>query len=197
MSDEREVEVLQAEVAFKAGFFTIEKATLRREGFNGAMSDPITRYNLERGNGVAALVHDTEADTLFFVEQFRYGSYKRGQGWLLEIPAGILEQDETPEVTIRRELGEEIGYRAGALEKIGTVFVSPGGSSEQIFIFYAPVIAANQIGEGGGLAHEGEDVRVVRLSVTESLGRLTAGEIQDAKTVIALQWLQLQRGLAK
>ena len=187
------VEILSESTVFKKFIFRIDEAHLRYERYSGGMSDKLVRLNFNRGDSVAALIHNTTDDTLVMTEQFRYPAYSKDptQGWLLEIPAGVVEVNEEPEKTMHRELKEEVGYEVQALQPIRTFYVSPGGTSERIFLFYAAV-TDNQSG-GGGLRSEGEDIRTVTLTVEDALAKMNAGEIVDAKTIIALQWLALER----
>jgi ADP-ribose pyrophosphatase len=193
----RRVQIIAQNEVFKKGIFRIDEAKLRYERYNGQMSDEITRLNLKRGDSVAAVVHDAEADTVVLTEQFRYPAYEKSGGWLLELPAGVVNADEEqdPQKTIQRELLEEIGYQVEKVERISTFYVSPGGSDERIHLYYAAANPKNQTGKGGGLAEEGEDIRVVVLKVNAALRMIDDGQIQDAKTIIGLQWLQLHRSI--
>ncbi len=98
-----------------------------------------------------------------------------------------------PTITLRRELMEEIGYRVNSFRKIASFFVSPGGTSERIHLFYAAISPKDKIASGGGLVSEGEDVRMVTMGVKEALYKISTGDIVDAKTIIGLQWLQINR----
>jgi ADP-ribose pyrophosphatase len=175
-------------------FFRVDEATLSFERFDGSMSPRVRRLVFERGDSAAALVFERDANVLLFTEQFRFPAYRKGEGWPLELMAGMVEEGETPEATVRRECEEELGYRPGNLEPVATFFVSPGGSSERIHLFYAEVTAAMQVGKGGGVAGEHEDIRIVRRSVDETRAALAAGRLTDAKTIIAVQWF-LNHGL--
>ena len=183
------VEVESRAIVFD-DFFQIEEAHLRHEQFDGAMSETVRRLSFERGDGVAALVVNVEAQTVLMVEQFRYPTFKHGDGWIVEIIAGMLEPDEAPETCIRREILEETGYRVRALRHVSTFYTSPGGTSERIFLFYGEVTDAQKIAQGGGSAHEGEDIRVLEIPLIEVWDALDAGRFQDAKTLIALMWLR-------
>ncbi len=192
----RRVEILEEEIVFKRYIFRIVQARLRHELYNGEMSDVLTRLSLSRGDSVAVLMHDPEAETLIFTEQFRYPTYDKTHaqsGWLIEIPAGTVEPHESPEKTIAREIMEEIGYQLRETQRIGTFYLSPGGTSERIILYYAQVSPTDKTGEGGGLVEEGEDVRTILMPVKEALKKLQHGEFHDAKTIIALQWLQLKQ----
>ena len=155
------------------------------------MGAQITRLVLERGESVAVLPHDPVAGVVLLCEQFRAPTVARGPGWLAEIPAGVLEEGESSETCGRRETSEETGHEVDALTWIATVYPSPGGSSERIHIFCGEVTLRTDAPDTAGVANEGEDIRILRVPVEDALRRLHAGEIQDAKTVIALQWLEL------
>lgn len=177
------------------GFFKIDEAHLQHELYNGGLSPELTRLNFNRGDSAAVILHDPLADTVIMTEQFRYPTYTKDHPWILEIPAGSVEADETadPSLTLRRELMEEIGYHVASFRKVASFFVSPGGTSERIHLYYAAISPKDKIARGGGLASEGEDVRMVTLGVQEALYKISTGEIMDAKTIIGLQWLQLNR----
>lgn len=187
----RRIEIFQQKLIFDRYIFRIEELKLRHELFDGSMGEPITRLVLERGDSVAVLPHDPAAGVVLLCEQFRAPTVARGPGWLVEIPAGILEEDETVQASARRETWEETGHEVAALTPIATVYPSPGGSSERIHVFCGQIALRPDAPETAGVAHEGEDIRIHRLPVAAALARLRAGEIQDAKTVIALQWLEL------
>jgi ADP-ribose pyrophosphatase len=189
--NKKRFEIIDAKEVFKRSIFRIEEARLRFERYDGNMSAETVRLNLDRGDSVAALVHDTENDAVVLTEQFRYPTSKKGPGWVMEIPAGILDANESPERAIRREIMEEVGYPVSSIEPICTFYVSPGGTSERILLFYARVSSSQRISSGGGLESEGEDIRTVSLPVADAVRRVRAGDIVDAKTVIALQWLEL------
>ena len=187
----KRVEIIKKEIAFQKYIFTVEEVHLRHELINGQMSDELIRLNLNRGDSVAALIHNPENDTILFTEQFRYATHEKGPGWLLEVPAGMLEKDEDPRAAMQRELIEEIGYSVESLQHISTFYLSPGGTSERIHLFYARVNPKDKTSHGGGLEKEGEDIRTVILSFEEARQKIVTGEIVDAKTIIGLQWLQL------
>ena len=174
-------------------FFHIEEARLRYERYDGNMSAEIVRLNLQRGDAAAAVVHDPEADTVVMVEQFRYSTYEKGPGWLLEIPAGVVEshKDADPADTMRRELEEEIGYHVTDLRHLQTFYLSPGGSSERVFLYYAIASPNDKQSDGGGLLIENEDLRVLILKTADVFDRMKSGQIQDAKSLVGLQWLQI------
>jgi nudix-type nucleoside diphosphatase (YffH/AdpP family) len=101
----------------------------------------------------------------------------------------MIDRGEQPEDSMRREIEEELGYRTDGIEHIATFYVSPGGSSERIWVYYAEVGDAGHVSAGGGLPGEYEDIRVVSISPEEARAALKDGKIADAKTIIGLQWL--------
>ncbi len=187
---EKKVEIL-AERRLVDAFFKLDEATLRHERRDGHMSEPIKRLNLERGDGVAALIHRPQKNTLVLVRQFRYPAHvHNGPGWILELTAGMLDKDEEPAETMRREIGEETGYVVKKLEFIAHFYLTPGGSSERIFLYYAEVDETSARTAGGGLAEESEDIEIVEMPLENAWEMLDGGQIIDAKTIIGLQWLR-------
>ena len=107
--------------------------------------------------------------------------------------AGSVEEDEEPEACIRREMMEEVGYRAGKLTLISQGYVSPGSSSERIFLYYAPVMTADLVDpKATGLAAEKEDTRRVEFSREDFLARVDAAFFDDAKAMALGFWLMAQ-----
>ena len=172
-------------------FFKVEEAHLRFEQFNGKMSRQIRRLSLERGDSVAVLVYNTTTEKIILINQFRYPTYQHGDGWITETIAGMVDHVEGPEETARRETQEETGLSINAFEHIATFYLSPGGSSERIFLYYSQVSGEQAKYEStSGLLHEGEDIKVIELSLQAALQKIRAGEIMDAKTIIGLYWLE-------
>lgn len=188
MGTERKVEIESSSLLLD-DFFKVRVAMLRFERTDGAMSDTVRRLSLERGDAVGVLLYHTEREQLLLVEQFRYPTLSRGgDGWVVEIMAGMVDEHESPESAARRETREETGYELESLVPISTFFVSPGGSSERVFLFYGEVSEASRSGEGGGLASENEDIALRTFSKRDLAEALRAGTLQDAKTVIAAMW---------
>jgi ADP-ribose pyrophosphatase len=175
------------------GFFKVDQATLQFERFDGSMSPDVTRYNFNRGDSVCVLLHNPQADTLILINQFRYPAYiNDGPGWLLELPAGSVSPGEAPDHTARRELIEEVGYQVEELEPVITIYPSPGGTSERIYIYYARISRRDRKTPGGGLSTEHEDIQTVEIPIKEAFEMLREGRLMDAKTIVALQWLALR-----
>lgn len=185
----KRVEIISKQRVFD-DFFKIDEVTLKYERFNGEMSEPTRRLCFERGDSAAFLIWNKETERVILTNQFRYCSYEKGLGWLLEIPAGIVEEGEEAEETARREILEETGYRAKKLTHINSFYVSPGGTSERIILYYAEVENRDRVGAGGGVETEHEDIQVLEFSLPELWSMLESGKIVDAKTLIAVQWLR-------
>jgi nudix-type nucleoside diphosphatase (YffH/AdpP family) len=169
-------------------FFKVDEAEVSFERFDGSMTPAVRRLVFERGDSVAAVVFDRDAQRLLLTEQFRFPTLEKGPGWLIEIIAGMVEAGEQPENSMRREIEEELGYRADRIEHIATVYVSPGGSSERIWVYYAEVSAVGHVSAGGGLPGEHEDIRILPMSPEEARAALRNGTIADAKSIVGLQW---------
>jgi ADP-ribose pyrophosphatase len=171
-------------------FFKVDEAHLRFEQFDGTMSNVVRRLNFERGDAVAALLVNAERRSVYLVQQFMYPTLEKAGGWLDTVVAGMIDAGETPEQAARREIVEESGFTVDKVEPIASFFLSPGGSSERIFLFAAVVSEAARTAKGGGLASENEDIKVMEWPVDEFLARVTAGGLHDAKTIIAGHWLK-------
>jgi len=179
-------------------FFKLEETHLRFEKFNGEMSQLVRRFSLERGDSVAVLVFNLNTNKLILISQFRYPTYKNGHGWTIETIAGMVDSGEKPEESARREVEEEVGLNISTLEHITTFYPSPGGSSEQIFLYYSEVSGEQAKYEAlGGLIGEGEDIMALEISLADALDKIKFGEIMDAKTIVGIYWLQNRQLLKK
>ncbi len=170
--------------------FAIDEAELSYERFDGTMSPKVRRLSFERGDSVAALLYNRETKTILLVNQFKYPAWEKGPGWITEVVAGMLEGDESPESALRREVLEESGWKIERLEPIATFYVSPGGSSERIHLFYAEVTDRGRVAPGGGRAEENEDIARVEIPRARLGEVIESGEIADAKTLLGLLWLE-------
>ena len=190
--DTKKIEIQRKRLIFDDKF-QIQEAEVSVQRYDGQMGKPVRRLVFERGDAAAAILFNRDSQKILLVEQFRYPTYEKGPGWIQEVVAGVIKPDEGPEEAIRREVEEEVGYRLQQLTPIATFYVSPGGTSERIFLYYAEVGNGDRVSAGGGLVDENEDIQLVEYSKSELRKALTSGQFQDAKTLIAVQWLQLQR----
>jgi nudix-type nucleoside diphosphatase (YffH/AdpP family) len=183
------VEVISCRRVFD-DFFKVDEAKLRFERYDGTMSEAVRRLNFERGDSAAALLFDARSRTVYLIEQFMYPTLAKAGGWLETVVAGMIDEGETPAETIRREILEESGFAAERIEPIADFFVSPGGSSERIFLFCALVSDSARVADGGGVATEHEDIKLVTMALDDFLARLATHGFADAKTIVAGYWLK-------
>jgi nudix-type nucleoside diphosphatase (YffH/AdpP family) len=185
----KKVNIESSQVIFN-DFFKIVETYLSYERFDKRMSPVVRRLNFERGDSVAAIVFNVTSQKVLLVNQFKYPTLEKQPGWIDEVVAGTLEAGESSEVAIRREIREEIGYEVNQLIYISTFYVSPGGSSERIVLYYAEVDDTGRIADGGGSEDEGEDIKTAEFSLSEIFDSVSSGRIADAKTIIAIMWLK-------
>ncbi|MEH2532295.1 nudix-type nucleoside diphosphatase (YffH/AdpP family) [Bradyrhizobium sp. AZCC 1588] len=149
------------------------------------------REVFDRGHAATLLAYNVASRTVVLTRQFRLPPYRAGHDDLMiEAAAGMLD-DETPENRIRAEAEEEIGYRLHDVRKVFEAFMSPGSVTEKLHFFVAEYEAAMRVGDGGGLANEGEDIEVLELPIDSALAMISDGRIADAKTIMLLQYAAL------
>lgn len=171
-------------------YFKVEEAVVRFEKRDGTMSEPVRRLDLVREDAVCAVLVNKARGTVILVRQFRYGALSRGQAYMTEIVAGLIDHGEPAEEAITREILEEAGYGVGKLERIACYYPSPGITSERGILFYAETSGPDPVAAGGGLAEESEDIEVMDVPLPDAFAMLDSGEIVDAKTLIGLMWLR-------
>ncbi len=187
-----DVEILRREQCF-SGFYRLERLHLRHRQFSGLMGAELSRELFVRHDAVCVLPYDPQRDRVVLIEQFRVGALGKVENpWLIELVAGLIAKDEQPEDVARREAVEEAGLELGALWPVSQYFPSPGGSDERVYLY---VGRCNSEGVDGvfGLAEEGEDIRVHVWTLPEALQAVDDGRIDNAASIIALQWLALNR----
>jgi ADP-ribose pyrophosphatase len=142
---------------------------------------------------VCVLPYDPVNERVVLIEQFRVGALDKSENpWLLELVAGLIDKDEEPQEVARREAVEEANLILTDLYPVTQYYPSPGGSNERVYLY---VGRCDSDGVGGvyGLAEEGEDIRVHVWSVDDALKAVKDGRIDNAASIIALQWLALNR----
>ena len=186
-----DVEILETETCYD-GFLRIDRMRLKCRLFEGGWSKEFYREVLLRTPGAGVLLYDCQLDKVLLVEQFRIGCIddQRNGPWALELVAGLLEPAETPAEVAIREVHEETGLQVEGLLPVCEYYNSPGGSAEKLTVFCAGFAAAKA---GGifGVASESENIRTVILSRVEAMEAIASGRINNAMSIIALQWLQL------
>ena len=175
------------------GFFKMEKYRLKHELFAGGEGAEIVRELLQRGDAAAVLPYDPQMDAVVLVEQFRIGAINDSNGpWIIETIAGMAEPNESPEELVVREAIEEADCKVSDLTAICEYYCSPGGCSEKIHLFCGRT-DASQLGGIHGCPDEGEDIKVHVVPFNELQKRLFNGELKTAMTLIAVQWLVMNR----
>lgn len=175
------------------GFCHIELYEMQHRLFNGEWTPLYTRELMIKPPVAAALPYDPQCDKVVLIEQLRVGAL--GQNvtpWLLEIVAGIMDKAHTEnhEELIRREMREEAGLDIENLLPICDYLVTPGCSTEKVKLFCAKV-DSTKAPKFCGLRSEHEDVKIHVLSTQEAFTLVRFGQINNAATIIALQWLEL------
>ena len=181
-------------------FFKIDELLVTHRQIDGTTSSVQRRLVFERGDLVAVLLFNRDRRAVVLVEQFkaptliarRRDDPATTDGWLVEPLAGMIDTGEAPEAAAIRETLEETGYRIREPELIGRFFVSPGGTSERVFLYFAEVGDADRVGMGGGI--DDEDIKVLEIGLEELFERLARGLIEDAKLAIGAYWLQSRTG---
>jgi len=192
MNAQDDVQVLERETCF-SGFYKLERLRLRHRQFDGDMGPELNRELFVRHDAVCVLPYDPQRDCVVLIEQFRVGALsKSANPWLLELVAGLIDKDEQPEEVARREALEEANLPLSSLWPITQYYPSPGGSSERVHLFIG---RCDSEGAGGvyGLAEEGEDICVHVWPLEDALDAVKDGRIDNAASIIALQWLALNR----
>ena len=155
------VEINKEEVLIDE-FFSIYKAKLRFEHFDGTMSKEVERFTIQKGDAVAVLVYHIDRKEYILVRQFRYPPVNHYvDPWLTEIVAGGMEDGEDELQAAEREVIEEIGYKPIRLHRITKCYVSPGIMNERVTIFVADVNDESKQNNGGGAKGEDEDIELI------------------------------------
>src|SRR5882672_6633470 len=163
-------DLLDSKPGFSGRVFNVTEDTVR-EG------DTTYRRDVVHHPGSAVILPAFNDGTIAFVRQYRHPAVR----YLLELPAGTLNDQEPPEAGAARELEEELGLVAGRMEKLSEFFVSPGFCEEKMWLYLATDLTETQ-----QRLEDDELIEVVRLPIDRALQMITDGEIEDAKTIIGL-----------
>ncbi|MEY4084431.1 MAG: hypothetical protein RL074_218 [Bacteroidota bacterium] len=150
----------------------------------------------DRGNGAVILLYNSNKKTVVLTRQFRLPTYLNGNtsGMVIEACAGLLDT-ENPEECIIRETEEETGYRLSSVKKVFQSYMSPGSVTEILHFFIGEYQSEMKVSEGGGLAEEHENIEVLEYSFDEAYQMIASGEINDAKTIMLLQYAKINLAL--
>jgi ADP-ribose pyrophosphatase len=187
-----DVQLIERKTAWQ-GYYRIDVYRLRYRLFKGGWSNEIEREVFERGIAAAVVPYDPVRDEVVLIRQFRPGAYAAGMTpWLWEVVAGIIEPGESALEVVQREAKEEAALEIRRPIQICKYLVSPGGTSEVCTLFCAQVDSSNANGVHG-LASENEDIAVHAVPFTQVMQMLEDDVFNNAKTIIGLQWLALNR----
>ncbi|MBS1792612.1 MAG: NUDIX hydrolase [Acidobacteria bacterium] len=163
-------EILSTETIYRGRVFDVSVSEIRE-------NDAVYRREIVNHHGSAVIVPVFADKTVALVRQYRHAAAE----YLLEIPAGTLGEGEDPEAGAAREVEEEIGVRAGRIEKLSEFYVSPGFLTEKMNLFLA-----TELTDSVQNLDEDEFLSVERMSFPEAFDKIRTGEIRDAKTIIGL-----------
>ncbi|MDO6619337.1 MULTISPECIES: ADP-ribose diphosphatase [unclassified Shewanella] len=187
---ETDVEIIDTKTVFK-GFFQVDEYQFKHKLFDGGWSEVVSREVFERGNAVVVLPYDPVTHQVVLIEQIRLPAIGTTNSvWLLELVAGMIAADEVAEEVAHRELMEETGLSATEMHFVNSFLATPGGSSERFYFYWAKVDASKAQGIHG-LEYEHEDIKVHVVDFDVAMDMVNNGRIDNASTVIGLQWLAL------
>lgn len=184
------MEIIRRETGF-SGFYRMDILTLRHRLFSGGWGPELRRELFVRRDAVCVLPYDPWADTVVLLEQVRVGALDKSERpWLVELVAGLFDAGESPEEVAHREAREEADLTLLQLLPIVRYYPSPGGSDERVHL-YCALVDSRGVGGIHGLETEGEDIRVSVWSRTEAITAMEKGQIDNAASIIGLQWLSM------
>jgi len=191
----KNINILKTEI-LSNNWYTLNKVTFEATQRDGT-SITQEREAYDRGNGSTILLYNRQRGTVILTKQFRLPTYINGNpdGMMIECCAGLLDNDN-PEECIRRETEEETGYKITAVEKVFEAYMSPGSVTEILYFFVAEYASDMKVNEGGGAIDEHENIEVLELPLHAALDMIKTGEIKDAKTIMLLQYAQINKLIA-
>ena len=184
------IRILNTEI-LSNNWYTLKKVTYEAVQNDGSVLLQ-HREAYDRGNGATILLYNKHLKTVVLTQQFRLPTYINGNetGLLIECCAGLLDKDN-PEDCIKRETEEETGYKITDVKKVFEAYMSPGSVTEILYFFVAEYSETMQVGVGGGIAEEDERIKVMELPFSKALEMISTGEIKDGKTIMLLQYAQI------
>lgn len=189
------INILKTEV-LSDNWYTLRKVTFDVLQKDGTWKT-VSREAYDRGNGATILLYNKTSQTVILTRQFRMPTYLNGNdaGLLIEACAGLLDKDNA-EDCIRRETEEETGYQVSHVEKVFEAYMSPGSVTEILHFFVAEYSKDMKTSDGGGLEEDQENIEVLELPFEEAIAMIKNGQIKDAKTIMLLQYAQLNNLIA-
>lgn len=174
-------------------WYELNKITFDYQREDGSWETQV-REAYDRGNGAVILLYNKAKGTVVLTRQFRMPTYVNGNGngMMIEACAGILEKGNA-EQTIKMEVEEETGYEIDSVQKVFESYMSPGSVTEILYFFIGEYNDAMKVSEGGGSADETENIEVLEMPFSKALQMVGNSEIKDAKTIMLLQWAQINK----
>ncbi|MDO9274876.1 MAG: NUDIX domain-containing protein [Lutibacter sp.] len=171
--------------------YKLDKVDFEFQTNNGSWQKQ-SRECYDRGDGAAILLYNPTKKTVILIKQFRMPSYLNGNatGMMIEVCAGLLDENN-PEACIIKEVEEETGFKISNPKKVFELYSTPGAVTEKIHYFIAEYNDDMKISDGGGLEEEHEEIEVLEINFETALSMVSKGEINDAKTVVLLQYAKL------
>ena len=162
-------------------------------------TNEVVRHNQEcvmRPDSISSLVYRAQDQKFIWVEQFRVGpgTKEPERPTTVEPVAGMVDGDEPPIETAKREVEEEIGLKVKSIIPLSTFYMCPGIMNERMHLFFATVDDMN-VAEIGGLVTEHEYIKIHVWSADETHAAMAEGRMNTAQSILLWQWAQLQ-GLA-
>ncbi|MDX8000085.1 ADP-ribose diphosphatase [Xenorhabdus sp. Reich] len=186
----QDVEIISRKTLYR-GFFKMTEYHFKHRLFRGGWSETVRREVFERGHAAVLLPYDPLRDEVVLIEQIRIPAVETSETpWLLEVIAGMIEEGEDAEQVVRREAVEEAGIDVKRCQPALSYLSSPGGTTERMNIFVGEVDSSTASGFHG-LEGEHEDIRVLVVSREQAYQWVEEGIIDNAASVIAIQWLAL------
>ncbi|RZF50028.1 NUDIX domain-containing protein [Acinetobacter halotolerans] len=184
-----DVTIESRELLFR-GFIQVEKVSLKHRLFDRVDYSPsIQRELVHRPEAAGVLLYNDQQQRFALIEQFRIGAFNDADSaWQLEIIAGVLDGDESPESCIRRETLEESGCEITTLKHLFSFYPSAGACSELFHLYVAEV----ELPINGGIfgePDEGENIQLHLFDYSQLDVLLHNGRLRNAPVIMALQWL--------
>lgn len=171
---------------------TLTRATLDYRRLDGTW-DRQVREVYDHGNAAAIILFDPARRTVLLTRQYRYPVSLNGDhAWLIEACAGLLDGDDKL-TGVMREALEETGHQPRDVQWLFDIYTSPGSLTERLSLFVGHYGADTKVGAGGGLEAEGEEIELLEMSLDAAMELIRTGGIIDAKTILLLQWVALNR----
>ncbi|MGO9006056.1 MAG: NUDIX domain-containing protein [Beijerinckiaceae bacterium] len=183
---EERVKIIARDIV-STDFGRLEHIKLRRRRFDSTEQE-LEREIYDIGESASIFLYDPQRACVLLIRQFRLPVFlATGRDLLIEVCAGRLQGLDAA-ARIVEEVKEETGLAIGTPRFLFDAFMSPGAYCERMSFFAAPYSAEDRISDGGGLAHEGEDIEVFETTLEEALAMIDRGEIIDAKTILLLNF---------